>query len=83
MATKKSASVAIDSYDDSKWRAQSDADLLSRAQEVMADKKRLSAAKASAREQAARLEKVVKCGAPTPAKSTAKPAAKTIARGRK
>jgi hypothetical protein len=50
MAKKKSskASDAPTPYDDSKWRAQSDMEALCRAEEIRADRARLSAAKKAA-----------------------------------
>lgn len=64
MATKRTtrASPAMNvSADEERWRARSDADTLAQAQEIMADRKRLSAAQRSAKEQATRLDRVVNC----------------------
>jgi len=67
MATRKGRSMV--SEDDS-WRAQSDADTLARAQEIMTDRKRLTAAQRSAREQVTKLDRVVKCAPSTAQRST-------------
>jgi len=64
MATKKaSAPVAVGAYDDSKWRAEDDMRTLARAQEVMADPKRLAAAKKMAKEKLAEMQAVASMGA--------------------
>ncbi|MGK8889969.1 hypothetical protein [Burkholderia gladioli] len=64
MATKRASQAPAVSADEARWRARSDADTLAQAQEIMADRKRLSAAQRSAKEQATRLDRVVNC-APT------------------
>lgn len=46
-------------YDDSKWRAQSDMETLSRAEEIKRDKKRMAAAKRCARDKIGELKSVV------------------------
>ncbi len=58
MPTKKKAEPALVPYDDSKWRAEDDMRTLARAQEIMADKKRLAAAKACAKEKLAEMQAV-------------------------
>lgn len=73
MATKKSAAPTI-SADEKRWRAQSDADTLARAQEIMGDRSRHSAAQAHAAKEAKRYSTVA---------GARKPAAKTPMRGRK
>ena len=50
-------------YDDSKWRAEDDMRTLARAQEVMADPKRLAAAKKMAKEKLAEMQAVASMGA--------------------
>jgi hypothetical protein len=57
------------SADEARWRARSDADTLASAQEIMADRKRMSAAQKSAREQASKLDRVIKCAAPAAKKA--------------
>jgi hypothetical protein len=74
MATKKAAMPSI-STDEKRWRAQSDADTLARAQEIMQDRSRHSAAQAHAAKEAKRYSTV--------ANTTRKVAAKTPMRGRK
>ncbi|AJW97432.1 hypothetical protein BM43_473 [Burkholderia gladioli] len=61
MATKRASPAPTVSADEARWRARSDADTLAQAQEIMADRKRLSAAQRSAKEQATRLDRVVNC----------------------
>lgn len=48
------------SAEDKKWRAQSDAETLARAQEIQADKSRHGAAKAHAAKEAKRYAQIVK-----------------------
>jgi hypothetical protein len=59
MATKKTSQPQV-SADERRWRAQSDADTLARAQEIMADKARHSAARSHAAKEAERFSKVAK-----------------------
>lgn len=59
MATKKAATPAVTvDYDESKWRAEDDMRTLARAQEVMADPKRLAAAKKCAKEKLTEMQAV-------------------------
>lgn len=58
MATKKTSPSAVAPYDDSKWRAEDDMRTLARAQEVMADPKRLAAAKKCAKEKLTEMQAV-------------------------
>lgn len=58
MATRKPAMSA----DEKRWRAESDANTLARAQEIMGDKSRHGAAKAHATREAAKYAKVSKSG---------------------
>jgi len=59
MATKKAATPAVTGgYDDAKWRAEDDMRTLARAQEVMADPKRLAAAKKCAKEKLTEMQAV-------------------------
>lgn len=59
MASKKAEPKSnVVSYDDSKWRAEEDMRTLARAQEVMADPKRLAAAKKCAKERLAEMQAV-------------------------
>lgn len=61
MATKKAISRApVMSTDDKRWRAQSDADTLARAQEITADRARHTAAKHHASKEAERYGRVAK-----------------------
>jgi hypothetical protein len=53
MATKKAAMPSM-STDEKRWRAQSDADTLARAQEIMQDRSRHTAAQAHAAKEAKR-----------------------------
>ncbi|MFB9126733.1 hypothetical protein E2553_00330 [Paraburkholderia dipogonis] len=76
MATKKgSAAPMTISSDEKRWRAQSDADTLARAQEIMQDRSRHIAAKSHAAKEAKRYSSV--------AGTERKVAAKTPTRGRK
>ncbi|HDR9236369.1 hypothetical protein [Burkholderia vietnamiensis] len=76
MATKKSGAAPMSiSADEKRWRAQSDADTLARAQEIMQDRTRHSAAQAHAAKEAKRYSTV--------ANTARKLAAKTPTRGRK
>lgn len=64
MATKKaSAPVAVGMYDEARYRAEDDMRTLARAQEVMADPKRLAAAKKMAKEKLAEMQAVASMGA--------------------
>jgi hypothetical protein len=74
MATKKAAPPSI-SADEKRWRAQSDADTLARAQEIMQDRSRHSAAQAHAAKEAKRYSSV--------AGGTRKTAPKMPMRGKK
>ena len=74
MATKKTAMPSV-SDDEKRWRAQSDADTLARAQEIMGDRSRHTAAKAHAAKEAKRYSSV--------AGTARTPAAKAPMRGRK
>lgn len=69
MATKKrkgkktnEAAIATmpSSYDDSKYRAQDDLRTIERAQEVVGDSRRLSAAKAEAKRQKESLDRIAR-----------------------
>ncbi|NKF53187.1 hypothetical protein GO299_00248 [Ralstonia solanacearum] len=55
MATKKPQPMTVD---EKKWRAQSDAETLARAQEIMSDKTRHTAAKTHAQKEAKRFSAV-------------------------
>jgi hypothetical protein len=61
MTTRKGSNApqAI-SADEKRWRAQSDADTLARAQEILGDKQRHSAARSYASKEAERYSKVAK-----------------------
>ena len=59
MALSTSSKARI-SADEKKWRAQSDAETLARAQEIQADKSRHGAAKAHASKEAARYARIAK-----------------------
>ena len=61
--TKKSSGAAIGmGYDDAKWRAEDDMRSLARAQEVMADPKRLAAAKKMAKEKLTEMQAIASMG---------------------
>jgi hypothetical protein len=62
MATKKIASPRLKSIsaDEKRWRAQSDADTLARAEEIKADRSRLTAAQSHASKEAQRFSQVAK-----------------------
>ena len=68
MATKKSAPASI-SADEKRWRAQSDADTLARAQEIMQDRSSHSAAQAHAAKEAKRYSTVAGTARKAPAKT--------------
>lgn len=63
MATKKAAAVAIGEYDNSKWQAEDDMRTLARAQEVMANPRRLAAAKKCAKEKLTEMQAVASMAA--------------------
>jgi hypothetical protein len=59
MASRKSPATPM-SVDEKRWRARSDADTLAAAEEIKADRARITAAKAYAGKEAQRYEKVAK-----------------------
>lgn len=64
MATKNSISKAPTvSADEKRWRAQSDADTLARAEEIRADRSRHTAARQHASKEAQRYSRVAKAPA--------------------
>lgn len=69
MATKKSSAAPTISSDEKRWRAQSDADTLARAQEIMQDRMRHSAAKSHAAKEAKRYSSVAGTGRQVAAKA--------------
>jgi hypothetical protein len=62
MATKKATTSRVPSIsaDEKRWRAQSDADTLARAEEIKADRSRLTAAQSHASKEAQRFSQVAK-----------------------